>query len=35
MEKTVDIDAVMKLAKTAEKIGYEAEKDVELTVNLV
>ena len=28
MEKTVDIDAVMKLAKTAEKIEYEAEKDV-------
>lgn len=28
MEKTVDIDAVIKLAKTAEKIEYEAEKDV-------
>lgn len=28
MEKTVDIDAVMKLAKTAEKLEYEAEKDV-------
>lgn len=27
MEKTVDIDAVMKLAKTAEKLEYEAEKD--------
>ena len=28
MEKTIDIDEVIKLAKTAEKIEYEAEKDV-------